>query len=133
MGVGIYPVFDPKVPEAVFTCEGKVLARSYELLDEIADAKGLKTISSFGDNREIPEGFQGEPDELDEVLGPWDKWFKTQEGLITVEGVIDALQSDSNGTKDIERKNDLIAELEELARCLRLANIRKAKFRLEMG
>ena len=61
MGLGVYPVFQPRVPEAKFRNDGKLLLQEYEKLDELAVKLGLKRFSSFGDNREIPEDFDGDP------------------------------------------------------------------------
>ncbi len=130
MGVGLYPTFDPAVPSAVFDVEGKLLLDVFEPLDRVAVRHGLKPISSFGDNRDIPVGFDGTPDDLDEALGPWNDWFPTAEGLRTVEGLIAALRSDPEG---IEMPGEVIDELAELARALREAEKHGARFRLEIA
>lgn len=88
MGVGIYPAFNRPVDEAAFDCEGKALARSFEALDA---EMGLPGLSSFGDTRSIPEDFDGDPNELDEVVGPWDEWFPIADGLRTIDGLIAAV------------------------------------------
>jgi hypothetical protein len=133
MGVGIYPIFDPSLPGDNYDTDGKSLARVYERLDRLAVANGLKPLSAFGDNRPVPEGFDGDPDTLAEVLGPWDEWFPITEGIQTVEGLIRMLQSDRELARRVRLPEDVLAELEELRRCLRAAESKRTRFRLEMG
>ncbi len=133
MGVGIYPCFRPHIPEAAFDCDGKVLLAEYEFLDEIAFELGLAPLSSFGDNRPIPEDFDGNPDELTTILGPWDEWFAIHDGAKTVDGLIEAL---SNGA--IRRNKSphcaiIIVELQELQRCFQAALEKQVMFRFEVS
>jgi hypothetical protein len=133
MGVGIYPVFQPPVEEAVFDCDGKLLARWFEKLDAIAAENGLPAFSSFGDNRLVPEGFDGDPDELNALLGSYDEWFPIEEGLRAVEGLISAINAKTGTAKTLRQDDDIVGELRELANCLQKAGKKSASFRLEMG
>ena len=132
MGVGIFPVFEPPVPGADFDGDGKLLVRESAKLDRIAISQGLKRLSAFGDNREVPEGFRGDPEELDEILGPWDEWFPVTEGLRTVEGLIRIIRSSSKTAAKLDDPVGVLEELEELARCLRMAKKEDSQFRLEL-
>jgi hypothetical protein len=132
MGVGIFPVFKSKVPRATFNCDGKSLAREYERLDKLARKAKLKLFSSFRDTREIPDGFAGDPEDLEEILGPCEIWYSAEEGLTTIEGLIALLQNPKNAMK-LGNPEAVLEALEELARCLRLATKKGATFRLEMG
>jgi hypothetical protein len=133
MGVGIYPVFNPPVPGAGLASDGKLLARNFEALDAIAAAAGLPTFSSFGDNRPIPAGFEGDPDELDDALGPFNEWFPAADGLRVVEGVSAAISSGAAGVQSLRSRDQVVGELRDLAACLRPAAERGARFRLELG
>jgi hypothetical protein len=64
MSLGIYPCFDPVVPGAKFEALGEALAQEFQTLDKIADANGLTRFTAFGDNREVPEDFEGPPGHL---------------------------------------------------------------------
>lgn len=126
MGIGIYPVFLPDVPNASFLGDGKLLAAEFQRLDDIARAADVRPFTSFGDNRPVPEDFDGDPDELEDLLGEWDEWFSPADGLHTLDALIAALASDPDA-------DDLLYEVNELARCLRVAAAAGAQFRLEMA
>jgi hypothetical protein len=65
----VVPAFDPPIEGLVFDRDGKLLLREHEALDGIAIEHGLTPFSDFGDNREVPADFDGDPDELQELLG----------------------------------------------------------------
>lgn len=132
MGIGLVPVFKPCLRAVQYDCEGVSLLHEYETLDRLALAKGLTPLSGFGDNRSVPEGFDGGPDELDELLGPWDEWFPASEGLRTVEGLVETIKSNPKAIRKLKEPEYVLEELEELARCLRIAEKKKAQFRLEV-
>lgn len=127
MSWGIYPTFRPELPEAEFDCDGAALFETLDDLDRLAEAVGVRPIGSFGDNRPVPEDFDGEPEELDELLGPWEEWFSAAEGLRTAAGLLTALRDEA------EQDEELVEELQCLADCLRTAVDRGAEFRLEVG
>ena len=41
-----------------------------------------------------PKDFEGDPDELKEILGEWDEWFSIDDGLKTIDGLIPAIKND---------------------------------------
>lgn len=51
---------------------------------------GLTPPSQYADTREVPPGFDGDPDTLEHVLGSWDAWFAPQAGLVTFAGLAEA-------------------------------------------
>ena len=132
MGLGIYPCFKPRVPGAEFDSDGTFLLREYEFLDDIAGEMGLTPLSSFGDTRPVPDGFEGSPDDLREFRGPWDEWFPIDDAAQTVDGLIDALSSISIYRKKSEHVDELICELQELRRCFKVAGKHRAKFRFDV-
>jgi hypothetical protein len=131
MGIGICPVFNPRVASTHFTCEGRILLCQFEALDAIAIGVGLPPFSSFGDNREVPEGFEGSPDELNNLLGPWNEWFSIAEGLKVVNGIIQAATIGS-WREILDEPERVVEELEELARTLRIAQATGTTFRWEL-
>lgn len=126
MGIGIFPIFKSPVPGAGFDGDGKVLAAEFQILDDLAVRAGVRPFTSFGDNRAVPPGFDGDPDELEELMGEWDEWFSATDGLRTVDALITALGSTAEN-------RDLVEELSELRRCLNAAARAGVEFRLEMA
>jgi hypothetical protein len=134
MSLGLWPRFKPSVDAARFSQpDGAVLLLDiYQQLDRLASVRRLRPLSSFGDRREVPDGFDGGPDELEDVLGPWDEWFAISDGIQTVEGLIDLLRSNTKAVRKVKNTEGVLTELEELLRCLRIAEKEKAEFRLEI-
>lgn len=133
MSAEVFPVFNPSVPAASFNGDGKLLLQEHELLDEIALALNLKPFTAFGDTREIPEDFDGDADDLDELLGEWNEWFSIEEGLETIEGLADFIESDPDINHQIEQADLVLSDLRELVNCLRTASLKNARFRFEIG
>jgi hypothetical protein len=133
MGIGLYPAYNPHVPAAKFDADGKTLAREADTLDEIAEELGLSPLTAFADRREVPENFQGDPDELDELLGEWTQWFSVRNGMKTVKGLREAISKDRSLARRLKRPQDVLDELEELQKSLSVAQLAKAKFRIELG
>ena len=138
MGVELWPVFRPTVPGLVYGAEGKALIDDLEALEEIAAGHGLTPLSAFMDPRQQPddfepdEDFDGDPETyLDQACGPWTDWFPAAEGLGAVRGLLDAVRDDE--TRDsLSDAETAVHDLEELARCLNVAERRGAHFRLEV-
>jgi hypothetical protein len=124
---GIYPVFKPKLQTAQVTTLGEVLVADLDDLEEIADENDLTPMSAFMDNREVPDDFDGTPEELDEAIGEWNEWFEPAAGA-------DALEALAASVGDHERAEELANELQDIARVLRVAAKKQGmKFRLELG
>lgn len=131
MGVGIFPVFYPDIQGVDFDTDGKVLAQSFETLDELAGNLGIRLFSSFSDNRPVPNGFDGDPDELLEMNGEFDEWFSSAEGAAVASRLVQAIRSNPNFAKLFPDPERLVMELETLQTCLNAAESAGAKFHLE--
>lgn len=102
------------------------------VLDDIARDLEFAALSAYGENREIPEVFEGDPDELEEILGGWDKWFSIEDGLKTIDGLITAIRNDPRMASRLLEPDYVCSDLEALASCLRIAREENAQFRLEV-
>lgn len=132
MGVGIYPIFRPSV-SVEFDCDGKQLLREYEALDAIASSLNLSSFSGFGDDRDIPAEFDGSPEELEEMLGERNEWSSLDEGLQTIDGILEEIRSNPSAADSLVDRHAIEEELASLAACLRHAQPLAQHFRLEIG
>jgi hypothetical protein len=124
---GIYPAFKPKLQGAQVTTLGETLAADLDDLEELAEESELTPMSAFMDNREVPDDFDGAPEELDEAIGSWDEWFEPSQGA----GALEALAA---SVGDHAHAEELANELHDIARVLRIAAKKHGmKFRLELG
>jgi hypothetical protein len=133
MSLAIYPVFEPTNPAIESTRLGEVLAREFQTLDKIAQANGLTPLTAFGDDRQIPEDFEGDPDELRELMGPFEEWFSPAESKGAFQALADLIQNRPSAARKLEEPEAVVAELEELVRVLTIAQKYGARFHLEMG
>jgi hypothetical protein len=134
MGLGIYPVFDPKLHGIRFESLGEVLANNFEVLDDIAATNNLTPLTAFADTREVPAGFDGTPDDLNDMLGPWTEWFDPAEGRSAIQALLDYIYANPEEVSDAStRRDQLMEELEELARVLAVAASKNVRFRFEMS
>ena len=132
MEFSIVPVFSPTPDRRVSPCEGTRILTSLEALDEVAAVNGLRPLSSFTDNREVPEDFHGTTSELDAILGEWAEWFEIEDGLAVVGDLIHALESDPANRSLLPEPARTKHELRELERCLERAENHTRLFRLEI-
>lgn len=101
-------------------------------LDEFADEFGLERLSSFGDNRPIPEEFAGDPEELSRRLGPFQGWFDCESGRRAVRGLLDTVTGNRRLAGRFDNWIDLEIALVELERTLARGAAAKTRFRLEL-
>jgi hypothetical protein len=132
VGAEVFPVFHPRVPAASFDADGKLLLSEHAALDSIARELSLTPFTAFGDNREAPEDFDGDPDELNEILGEWNEWFSIDDGLKTIDGLIVAIKTDPKMAGRLEDPDCICSDLESLANCLQIASKENAQFRFEV-
>jgi hypothetical protein len=130
MGAAFWPYFDRKVRSTAYCDEGKVLLREIDALDAVAAESNIKLLSSYADNRPIPDGFDGDPDDLEELLGPFEDWFEIKDGIETCEKLGEEVQTRQHinwAHWDSECVMDCLASLRQALEAGLEAN---AKFRL---
>lgn len=132
MSLGIWPVFKPKLKGAKFEALGEALAQNFEALDRIAKAAKLKPFTAFADNREVPDDFDGHPDDLAEIMGEWTEWFDPADGRVAFQALVDHIKANPRVRKKLDDAASAVEELEELVRVLSIAEARDVQFRLEL-
>lgn len=132
MNPGLVPAFNPILVGGDFQLSGSALLNNAEILEEIADEAGLESLTRFTDMREVPEDFEGTPEELELVLGPWTEWFDAEWGQETVVALIDHIQKKPAIRKQFDEPHAVEADLQELARLLKLGASSGSEFRLEV-
>ncbi len=70
--------------------------------------------------------------DFDEWQAHWTEWFSPAEGLQTVRGLLDAVRAVPPTGKRLKDAETVVHDLEELARCLEVAEEKGARFRLEV-
>ena len=126
----LYPKFDRPVA-ADFKSDGDLLLAELEKLDEIAESPGVTPLSQYMDSREIPDGFEGDYDDVKRLLGDRDDWYCASDGIKTVDRLKGAILARSHSVLPVV---ELVNEgLEDLANCLKVAESVDARFRLEFG
>jgi hypothetical protein len=133
MSLGIYPVFEPKLTATKFDSLGEVLAENFETLDSIAQSANLTELTAFADNRPIPDDFDGDPDELAELMGEWTDWFDPAHGRAAIRALADHINASPKAAKRLDEQDAVVAELEEMVRVLEVAASEGVRFRLEMS
>ncbi len=133
MSLGIYPVFERSLPDVQTSLTGDMLAEHFEELDEITEEAGLTPFTSFADNRPIPDDFDGDPEDLADLLGEWDEWFDSAEGYKALQALANHIKTDSRAANRLQDADSVVAELEDIATSLAQAATQGVRFRLEMG
>jgi len=133
MSLGIYPVFQPELTGTKYDVLGERLAANFMVLDKIARAARLKPFTAFGDNRPIPKDFDGDPDDLVEVMGEWTEWFEPAEGQAAMQALADHIKASPKAAQRLDESAGVVEELEEMARVLRAAASEVIRFRLQMS
>lgn len=131
MSAGLWPVFQPSVPGNTPDMDGCALLEALDDLDELAGELSVREAGSFADNREVPEDFDGDPDELAQLMGPWSEWFDVDDGIRSLSALADALD-DPARAEPFEDPDSVQQELREAVRCLQKAKLAGARFRLEL-
>ncbi len=133
MSLGIYPVFQPDLASTKFDALGEVLASNLDALDQIALWAKLSPLTAFADNRPIPENFDGDPDELDEVSGEWTERFDPTEGRAAIQALVGYIKASPKSAQRLDGADVVVAELEEMARVLGAAAAQGVRFRFHMS
>lgn len=133
MSLGIYPVFKPELIGTQINILGEVLVSNFDALDKIAQTAKLTPIYAFADNRPVPSNFDSDPDDLAEVMGEWTEWFNPAEGQIVMQAIADYIKDHPKVAKRLKHADEVVAELEEMSRILKVAAKQSVKFRLHMS
>jgi hypothetical protein len=133
MSLGFFPAFNPEIPSLECEALGEVFLAEIKNLDKIASANGIAKISNFADCREVPEDFDGPPEELEEAMGVWNDWFPAKDGRLAMEKLAELISRDKKVQRKFKTPEALIAELREFTRVLETAEAKGTKFRLEVG
>ena len=133
MSLGIYPVLNPPVPEATFDGLGEVLASQFEIIDELANEHGFTRLTAFADTREIPADFDGPPEDLEQVMGPWEDWFACRDGRVAFESLAQLVTDSPGVAQQLEAPDAVAAELRAFASALEIGERHGSQFRLEMS
>ncbi len=133
MSLGIYPVFYPPLTVTTFDELGESLAANFETLDDIASAAGLSPFTAFADSRPVPDGFDGDPDELAALLGESTEWFDPADGRAAMQAIADYVRANPQLANRLTGAEWVVEELVELARILGVAAEHGVRFRLEMS
>jgi hypothetical protein len=132
MSLGVYPVFESKLKGTKFGSLGELLAANLEKLDKIARSARLTPLAAFADNRPIPDDFDGDPDELAEVMGEWTEWFDATEGQAAIRALADHVRASAKAAKSLDAADGVVEELGEMARVLGVAAKQGVRFRLHL-
>jgi hypothetical protein len=133
MSTEIRPEFHPPVRGLVYQVEGKALADCVRRIHSFSRKQGLRPITDFLDNRDMPE-----EDDDEAWKAARSDWYPPAEGLQAVRALVAAIQADPKAAQRWNKEDPdgleiLLADLEELARCLEEAAAHGVQFRLEVG
>jgi hypothetical protein len=128
----LYPVFEHATRVSGKTT-GEFLAAFVDELETAADTLGLTPLSAFADSRPVPEGFDGDPDELEELMGPCQEWFEPADGQQAVAALLDGMEADPEAFQLDDAREGVECELRDLAGILRQAASESVRFRLELS
>jgi hypothetical protein len=133
MAIGIYLAFNPPAPDVQIHSDGKLLGTQMETLDQLAGIAGVSPLGSFMDQRVPEPDSDGEMLDFDAFMASWDEWFSPTVGVRTVEAMLSVLRGPSNPVRLTEDAVYLPNHLEDLLRCLRVAESRGLQFRIEVA
>ena len=132
MGMGIFPVFNKPGLDRWYTSDGKALAVDLPQLDAVAEKLNIRKFSSFGDDREVPEDFDGDPQELDEILGEFDEWYEPKEAIEVFTRLATEIKGPRSSEINLQYPETIVEDLLAIVRCLNAAEEVGAQFRLEL-
>ena len=126
----VFPVFQKKAFPSPLRSTGEHIGAALELLDSWAEEADVPTLGEFdGSHGEVPEDFDGDPDELELPRSKW-KWFSPEKGIASIAVMIEkARESKSKARlKKVTDPKALLVELEDLKQALEQATKAKTKF-----
>jgi hypothetical protein len=127
MGVAYYIEIDNEELD-VEEVDGKSAARAMEELNAIAEDLGVKPFDSFlGQSMDDLSDMLGEEIEPDEGVESEASWFAPSEGLVVLDGLLDALAKDPKRVKNAKR---VIEDLQSYHSVLKRAEAAGARWHL---
>jgi hypothetical protein len=129
MSVGLYPVFDPVADTGDFL--GETLASELAAVDAAAEQAAVRALSAYSGwpDFEVPDGFDGDPDELRALMGP-PTWHAPQDLRKTIAATRKQLAK--QGAVADARRGQLDNELAALDALLAAASRRGCRVYLDM-
>lgn len=138
MSRGIYPFFEPPLPDEPNSWDGKhwngaAVLEHLTILEDLAAVQGLVPLSTFMDSRRLFEDERGALNTptptTDDV---WDQGFAVEAGSSAVEALLNALWKDDNLQASLDNAPRVLEELEYLAARLRIGKLCSSWFRFEV-
>ena len=131
MAIGIYLAFDPPLPDVQLRSDGKLLRTQLDTLERLAAVAGVPPLGAFMDQR-IPDAGDAMLD-FDAFMAAWEEWFAPSAAAPSVERMLSVLRGPSKPIALTEDAIYLPQHLEDLLRCLRLAEAQGSRFRIEVA
>lgn len=127
MGVSIYVSLEKDIagvdPLAI---NGKPLSKAVDVLDERAQAKGLRPVMEMVSSppEEVADFMDVDVDDLPEHLAA-EQWFAAADGLKTIRAMIEHLQQHPTAVK---ASDDVLTDLQDIEAVLVAAEAQQVKF-----
>lgn len=130
MSLVIYPLFEDEDFRVENSVEARAILDNVEILDELAISLEVTPLLSFdGAHMEVPEGFDGDPSDLELSKDEW-TWFESKEGLNTLNALLCEINNGKLEEEIIEDKDEIIEELISLRYVLLKASKEEVRFML---
>ena len=84
--------------------------------DKIARSAKLTPFTAFADNRPVPDDFDGDLDELTELMGERTEWFDPAEGQAAMRALAGHIKASPKAAMRLDEPAEVIAELGKMAR-----------------
>lgn len=131
MGVSIYVSLEKDIagvdPLAI---NGKPLSKAVDVLDEWAQAKGLRPVMEMVSSppEEVADLMDVDVDDLPEHLAA-EQWFAAADGLKTIRAMLEHLQQPPTAVKAVD---DVLSDLQDIEAVLVAAEQSQVKFHFSM-
>lgn len=119
---------NPDIPLPNAGVYSEELIESLDELEEVAEENNLTSLSAFG--RQIPDDYDGNPNDIEKILGPWEEWFAPEDGIMVVTALMTALTYGEDPVYDDD--DCLLHVLRGLRSDFEIIKEQGAKFRLEV-
>lgn len=134
MSAAFFIVLDNDNPGFETMVNGKFLSQDSRRLAKIAKSLGIPTLEDFvsyspDEAREMMEMFGTEPEEIENVELPEEKWFDPQEGLDFVARLVEHIQANPSAVKNAE---GVLADLLEYKNIFEQAQVINSRWKLQV-